>query len=129
MLNDPLANALAVVSHSEKLGRKECCIKPVSKIIKTVLNIMKDARYTGEFEEIDDGKGGFLKLHLLGNINKCGVIKPRFAVKKDEFVKFEKRFLPAKDFGMLIVSTSKGLLVQDEAKKNNLGGKLIAFCY
>ncbi len=128
-LNDPLANALSVISYSEKTGRKECDIKPVSKVIKKIFDIMKDRRYLGEFKEIDDGKGGFIRVNLLGSINKCGVIKPRFAIKKDEFTKFEKRFLPAKDFGLLIISTPEGIMTHQEAKDKNQGGRLLAFCY
>ena len=66
---------------------------------------------------------------MLGTINKCGVIKPRLGVKKNNFEKFEKRYLPSKDFGFLIVSTSKGLMVHNEAKEKGVGGNLIAYCY
>ena len=41
MMNDPLANALSVILNAEKIGRKECVIKPSSKIIEKVLEIMK----------------------------------------------------------------------------------------
>ena len=70
-----------------------------------------------------------LKVNLIGKINNCGVIKPRFAIKSDEFEKFEKRFLLAKDFGIIIVSTNQGLITHREAKKKKIGGKLMAFCY
>jgi len=62
-------------------------------------------------------------------LNKCGAIKPRFSTTIDEFTKFEKRFLPAANFGFLVVSTSRGVVVHKEAIKNNLGGKLLAYCY
>ena len=58
-----------------------------------------------------------------------GAIKPRFAVKATEYEKFEKRYLPAKGFGILIVSTVKGLMTHYEAKQQGLGGRLIAYCY
>ena len=48
---------------------------------------------------------------------------------KDEFEKFEKRYLPAKGFGVLIVSTPKGIVKQEDAVKNNSGGVLLAYCY
>ncbi|MAG78181.1 30S ribosomal protein S8, partial [archaeon] len=59
----------------------------------------------------------------------CGVIKPRFSVKIDGYEKFEKRFLLSKDFGLIIVSTSKGIMTHIEAKEKKLGGKLLAFVY
>ena len=129
MLNDPLANALSNILNKENAKTKECLIKPSSKIIKEILNIMKDNYYVGEFKEIKDSKGNMLSVQLLNKINKCGVIKPRFSVKKDGYEKFEKRFLPAKDFGILIVSTPQGIITNDEAKKKFIGGKLLAYCY
>lgn len=129
MLNDPLANALSIILSKENAKTKECIIKHSSKIIKEVLKIMKDNYYIGEFKEIEDSKGNMLSINLLNNINKCGVIKPRFSVKKDGYEKFEKRFLLAKDFGILIVSTPLGIMTNNEAKKKSIGGKLLAYCY
>jgi len=68
-------------------------------------------------------------LNLTGNINKCGAIKPRFPVTIMDYEKFERRYLPAKNFGILMVSTSKGIMTHEEAKKKGLGGVLIAYCY
>jgi len=129
MLNDPLANALSIILNKENARIKECIIKPSSKVIKEVLKIMKDNYYIGEFEEIKDAKGNMLSVQLLNKINKCGVIKPRFSVKKEGYEKFEKRFLAAKNFGILIVSTPQGIMINDEAKKKGIGGKLLAYCY
>lgn len=129
MLNDPLANALSKIVNSEKLGKDVCIIKPISNVIKKVLQIMQDNNYTGEAKEVEDGRGNLIKLNLLGKINKCGVIKPRYPIKKDEYEKFEKRYLPAKDFGVIIVSTTKGIMTHIEAKKQNIGGVLIAYIY
>jgi len=129
MLQDPLANALNNILNAEKIGKSECIVKPASTVIKNVLNILKQHNYIKNFEIIDDGKAGIIKVNLLGNINKTGVIKPRFAIKKDEFEKFEKRYLPAKDFGILIISNSKGMMTHYEAKEKELGGRLLAYCY
>jgi len=129
MFNDPLAAALTKILNAEKVGKREVLIKPASSMIKRTLTIMNEHGYVGSFEELDDGKGGVLKVYLLGNINKCGVIKPRFSTAKDEFGKWEKRYLPAKDFGIILVSTPQGMLTHLVAKDNQLGGRLIAYCY
>ncbi|HIH31496.1 TPA: 30S ribosomal protein S8 [Candidatus Woesearchaeota archaeon] len=129
MLNDPLSNVLSYINNHEKLGRKEITVGNNSKIIRKILDVLNENNYVGSYEEIDDGKGRLLHINLLGNINKVGVIKPRFNVKKDDFEKFEKRYLPAKDFGVLIVSTSKGMMIHNKAKELKLGGRLIAYCY
>jgi small subunit ribosomal protein S8 len=50
-------------------------------------------------------------------------------LKTDEFEKWEKRFLPARGFGILLISTTKGIMTHEDAKKQHLGGKLLAYVY
>ena len=128
-LNDTLASVLSQIDNANKVGKTNVTTQFSSKLTKQVLAIMKDAGYIGEVEEIVDQKGNYLTIQLSGTLNKCGVIKPRFAIKKEDFEKFEKRFLPAKGFGFIIVSTNEGLLIHNQAKEKNIGGKLISFCY
>lgn len=129
MMNDPLAKVLSNIKNYEKLGKSSCTCKPVSNVNRKVLSIMKEHGYIGDFEEIDDGRGGVFKINLLGKINDCGVIKPRFSVTLDDYEKFEKRYLIAKDFGFIVVSTSQGMMTHEESKEKRIGGKLISYCY
>ena len=129
MLNDPLAATLSKILNAERVGHREVVVRPASKIMKTVLTIMHEHNYLGSYEEETDSKGGKLKLNLLGNINNCGVIKPRFSTKHNGFEKWEKRYLPAKDFGIILVSTPLGIMTHVQAREKNTGGKLLAFCY
>ncbi len=129
MLLDPLADALSIIKNAEDVGKPECTISPASKLIGSVLKVMKDKGYIGDFEFIDDGKSGVFKVLLEGKINKCGVIKPRHAVQTLEFEKWEKRFLPARGFGSLILSTSNGVMAHNEARDNGIGGHLLAYVY
>jgi small subunit ribosomal protein S8 len=129
MLNDTLAAALSKILTASKIGASEVILNPMSKEIKIVLSLLKDEGYVGELEKISDYKGGTYKLNLIGNVNKCGVIKPRHSVGLKDYEKFEKRYLIAKDFGLLIVSTSKGMMTHQNAKKEGFGGVLVAFCY
>ena len=128
-MNDTLAGTLNNIQNAELVGKDICVAKPISKLNKKVLNIFKDHHYIGEVKEIKDGKGGLFEINLIGQVNKCGVIKPRFSVKIDGYEKFEKRFLLSKDFGLIIDSTSKGIMTHIEAKEKKLGGKLLAFVY
>ena len=129
MLNDSLANALSTILNYEKNGKKEVTINPVSKTITKILMLMNEEGYVGSYEILSKGKGGLLKLNLLGRVNDCGVIKPRFAIKKTEFQRFEKRFLPARNIGIMIISTPQGIMTHTEAKKKGHGGKLLAYIY
>ncbi|MEA1985465.1 MAG: 30S ribosomal protein S8 [Euryarchaeota archaeon] len=129
VLLDPLADALSTIKNAEAVGKQSCTIKPASKLIGNVLNVMKDAGYVEEFEFVDDGKAGIYNIRLTGRINKCGAIKPRFSVGSGDIEKWEKQFLPAKNFGTLILTTSDGVISQYEAREKNIGGQLLSFVY
>lgn len=129
MLLDPLADALSTIKNAEDVGKASCVVKPASKLIGSVLRVMKEKGYIGEFEFIDNGKAGVFKVELKGKINKCGVIKPRHAVKNFEFEKWEKRYLPARGFGALILTTPQGVMTHYEARDNGIGGQLLAYVY
>ena len=128
-LNDNIANMLSKILNSENTSKEKCVYSPVSKQMIKVLEIMKNKSYVGDFKVIKDNKGNTVEINLLNKINKCGVIKPRFSFKKDQLEKYTKRYLPAKDFGIIIVSTPKGMMTDAESKEKNLGGKLIAYVY
>lgn len=127
--NDTLASVLSQISNAIRVGKTSVTTRISSKLILQTLSIMREEGYVGEVKEVKDSKGNYLDITLIGRLNACGVIKPRFAVKIDDFEKFEKRYLPAKDFGLIIVSTNKGLMTHMKAKEQNLGGRLISFCY
>ena len=129
MLNDPLSNTMSAMLNSEKIGKDYCTVKITSSIIEKVLEILNKHGYLGSFEKIKASAGNELKIYMIGKINNCGAIKPRFSMQFDEIEKFEKRFLPAKGFGILVMSTSQGMMTNEEAKKKKIGGKLVAYCY
>ncbi|MFX1562006.1 MAG: 30S ribosomal protein S8 [Promethearchaeota archaeon] len=128
-VKDPLADAFSTIMNHELLRKSEVLLAPASKRVGAALRIMQRLGYIGEFEFIDDGKAGMLRVELLGRINHCGVIKPNFAVKRTDFEYWEKRYLPARQFGILIVSTSKGFMSHQEAIEQGHGGRLIAYIY
>ena len=126
---DTLANGLTTIMNNEMRNRRECVIGPASKLLGRVLRVMQLSGYIGEFEFMDDGRAGKFKVQLLGRVNKCGAIKPRVNVKFDEFERWEKAFLPSRDIGVLVVSTSSGVSSHREVKKEGIGGRLLAFIY
>ena len=106
MQHDPLADAMSLIKNAERAGKQECLIRPSSKLIGRVLKIMQENNYIGQFEYMEDGRAGIFKVRLKGSINDCGVIKPRYSVKRMDLEKFEARYLPAQDFGVLILGCS-----------------------
>lgn len=129
MLQDPLNDAMVSMKNAETTGKGKCVLRPASKLVGRVLKVMQEYGYITGFEFVEDGKGGRYQVALKGSINNCGVIKPRFAVRRSELEKWEARYLPAQDFGLLILTTTQGVISQSIAKEKGIGGKLLAFVY
>lgn len=128
MKHDPLSDMFSMIKNAERIGKKECLV-PTSNIIGETLRVMESHRYIGRFELVPAERGKRYRVELLGRINDCNVVRPRFSVKKAEFIKWEKRFLPASDIGLLIVTTPKGVMDHKKAKKDGTGGKLLGYVY
>ena len=124
---DPLNDALTKIFNAEQAGKYNVDLAPASKLLGSVLEIMQTSGYVGEIEKNDDGRGGKYIVQLRGAINQCGVVKPRHSVRRQEFDKWEGRYLPAQDFGLLILTTNSGVMHHKEAKENRIGGKLLAY--
>lgn len=128
-LVDPLANALNTIYNNERRRKRECIVWPASKLMGQVLRVMQKNGYVGEFEFIDDGRAGKYRIQLLGRVNRCAVIKPRYAVKMPNLEAWEKRYLPSREVGVLIVSTAKGVVSHVDARSARAGGRLLAYVY
>ncbi|MEM0359802.1 MAG: 30S ribosomal protein S8 [Candidatus Diapherotrites archaeon] len=128
-LTDPISDALVSIKNCELVAKKEMLFRPGSKLLGSILEVMKAHNYIVDYEFIDDGKSGIYRIKLAGKINECRAVKPRYTVKKNGFEKFEKRFLPSRDIGLLIVSTPMGVMSHKEAIAKKTGGRLLAYVY
>ncbi len=128
-LNDPLSNVLSKMNNYEQKNKRELHTLNYSKTVVNVLDIMEENGYIKGYDVNEDAKGNTITVHLQGHINDVGAIKPRFSFDTDEFEKWEKRYLPARDFGIIVVSTSDGLMTHYQAKEEGVGGRLISYCY
>ncbi|KAI7898331.1 40S ribosomal protein S22-A [Cokeromyces recurvatus] len=125
VLNDCLNN----INNAEKRGKRQVLVRPSSKVIVKFLTVMQKHGYIGEFELIDDHRSGKIVIQLLGRINKCGVISPRFNIKLTELEKWTANLLPARQFGYLVLTTSAGIMDHEEARQKHAGGKILGFFY
>lgn len=128
-LLDILANALSTLLNNERRNRRECVVWPASKLLGNVLRVMQKNGFVGEFEFVDDGRAGKFKVQLLGRINKCSVIKPRYSVKIKDLEFWEKRYLPSREVGTLILTTPQGVISHKDARQQKAGGRLLAYVY
>ncbi len=128
-LNNPIANMMSKILNAEKVGKAECRTAPCSRPGEKLLNILKEKGYITDFTADHNTPGGIFIIKLAGKINKCGVISPNFNVHRDGYEPYEKRFLPAKGFGIILVTTAKGVMTHEEAISKGLGGRLLGYCY
>tara|TARA_A100001037_G_scaffold264849_1_gene255950 strand:+ start:113 stop:502 length:390 start_codon:yes stop_codon:yes gene_type:complete len=126
---DPLNDAFVSIFNAERAGHYEVSVSPASKLLGRMLNIMQENGYIGEYEKTEDGRGGGFRIELVGAINQCGVIKPRHSVKRSDFDKWESRYLPAQDFGLLLMTTNQGVMHHYDAKSASIGGRLLAYVF
>ncbi|KAL9654063.1 hypothetical protein ABK040_011607 [Willaertia magna] len=124
-----LNDALVSIRNAEKEGKRQVMLRPASKTITRFLSVMQKHGYVGEFEEIDDHRAGKIVVELNGRLNKCGVISPRYDVTIDDIERWVTTLLPSRQFGYIVLTTSKGIMDHEEARKHHTGGKILGFFY
>ncbi len=85
--------------------------------------------YIGDFEFIDDRRSGKIVVELLGRINKCGIISPRFDIALNKIEQVVGNLLPSRQFGFIVLSTIYGIVDHERARRKHTGGKIIGFFY
>jgi len=124
MKHDTLSDVLSQIKNGDKVG-KDFVIVNKSQLVENVLSVMNKYGFIGNVESFSDRK---LKVLLLGKINAARSVRPRFSVTADGYGKYKMRFLPASGVGIIIVSTSKGVIDHRSCEKK-IGGKLLAYVY
>jgi len=121
-----LADCLKTMTNAEKRGKRQALIRPASSVIIRVLKVMQKHGYIGDFEVVDNHRSNKIVVELNGRINKCGVVSPRYDVSMFQMEKWITNLLPSRQFGFLLLTTSKGIMDHEEARKKHTGGKILA---
>lgn len=131
VMTDPIADFLTRVRNANLVYHEKVEI-PASRTKKSVAEILKQEGFIKDFESIEDGKQGILRLYLKYGTNREKVItglkrisKPglRVYAKKDEI----PRVLGG--LGIAVISTSKGIMTDKQARKEGLGGEVICYIW
>jgi small subunit ribosomal protein S8 len=123
MSQDLFADIMNQIMNAKKARKTSLVVTRFSKLLLNSLDLMKQYGYI-DYEQNESG----LKI-IIKEISECRAIKPRYTVNKKNFDKYVKRFLPARNFGYILVSTNKGLMTHNEAQDKEIGGSLIAYFY
>jgi len=126
MAQDIVADALNMIRNAKKAGKDSVKINRISNLLIEVLKIMKQKEAIKRYKL--DTKERSVQIDF-GDFLECRAIKPRFTADKTEIEKYRRRFLPSRNIGTLIVSTSKGLMTHEEAFEKGMGGFMIAYFY
>jgi len=126
MSQDIVADALNMMRNAKKARKEIVKINRISNLLIEILKIMKQVGAVKKYKI--NSKEKIIEV-TLGEFFECKAIKPRFTVKKDQIEKYRRRYLPARDLGIIIVSTNKGLMTHKEAQEEKTGGSLIAYFY
>ncbi|KAI5173034.1 small subunit ribosomal protein S15Ae [Nematocida sp. LUAm3] len=126
---DILSAALKCINNANTSGKKEVLVRAPNKIVRSFLEYMQKKRYIDEIEYIDDHRKGKAIITLNGRLNKCGSICPRFDVPLSSLEQWSSRLLPARQFGHVVITTSKGILDHKECVEKHTGGKILGFFY
>ena len=128
---DPIADMLTRIRNANSAKHKEVDI-PASNMKRAIDQILLDEGYIASFEEIKDEKQGMLRITLKYDENGKRVIdglkrisKPglRIYVNKDELPQV------LNGLGIALISTSKGIKTDKEARKEGLGGEVLAYVW
>ena len=123
MKQDIIADVLNEIMNAKRAGKTELVVTKNSKLLRNILDIAKEQGYLEYSSE-----GNTIKIKLTG-VNEIRAIKPRYTVHVKNINSYVRRFLPAKNFGLVVVSTNKGLMDHKTAEEENIGGCLIAYMF
>ena len=123
-ITDPIADMLTRIRNANSAKHDTVDI-PASNMKKSIAQILVDEGYIKGYKVIEDGKQGVIRVTLKYGEGKSRVSKP--GLRKYSSVEDMPKVM--KGLGVAIVSTSKGVMTDKEARKENVGGEVLAFIW
>lgn len=127
MMTDPIADMLSRVRNAMRAGHKRVDM-PVSKLKAEIARILKENHYVHDYKVLDDGRHGVLRIYL-----KYHEDEPVIRDMQRVSTPGRRKYVGAKELprvrnglGMAIISTSRGVMSDSEAREQNVGGEVLA---
>ena len=129
-VSDPIADTLTVIRNA-MYARKETVEFPASKLLERVLGIFKNDGYVEDFRLLKDDKQGILKVYLKYDNNKPVIMGIKRISRPGLRVYADRNRIPRvlNGLGTAVLSTSKGVISDREARKLKIGGEVICYIW
>jgi small subunit ribosomal protein S8 len=130
-MTDPIADFLTRIRNAQQAGHRRVDI-PASKLKRAITKILLDKGYIQNFLDIDDNKQGLIRVFLKYDHYGQPVIKNISRVSKPGLRKYSKSIEVPRvlnGLGIAVVTTSKGVMTDKEARKLNVGGEVLCYIY
>lgn len=130
-ITDPIADLLTRIRNANS-AKHEAVDIPASNMKKSITEILLEEGYIKNYQIIDDGKQGIIRIALKYGPNKTKIIQGMRRVSKPGlriYANCEDMPKVMKGLGVAIVSTSKGIMTDKKARKENVGGEVLAFVW
>ena len=131
LMNDPIADMLTRIRNA-LIARHDTVTLPASNMKKSIAKILLDEGYIKSVDYIDDGLQGQIKIVLKYAEGKQSVIKGLKRISKPGlrvYARNEELPKVLGGLGIAIISTSKGLMTDKEARKEMIGGEVLAYIW
>ena len=130
-MNDPIADFLTRIRNAQQAGHRRVDV-PASKLKRAMAKILVDKGYISKFIDIEDGKQGLIRMFLKYDSYGHPVIRDIDRVSKPGLRKYSSSIEVPRSkngLGIVILSTSKGVMTDKEARKLNVGGEVLCTVY
>jgi len=126
-LSDPIANMLTKIRNAMRVNREQVSVK-ASNICESIAAVLKKEGYIKDFDKVDDGKQGALRITLKYDQEGCPVINEIKRISKPGrriYSSVDKLPRVLGGLGVAIVSTSKGVMSDRNCREANIGGEVL----
>lgn len=131
VMTDPIADMLTRIRNANTVRHEQLEV-PASNMKKAVLGILKNEGFINDYEYIDDGKQGMLRVRLKYGPNREKIITGIKRISKPGLRVYAKKSEMPRvlgGLGMAIISTSQGIMTDKQARKAGLGGEVVCYVW